>query len=276
MKKTSIYYLISLVLIAKTTFAQTYYERQLQWADVHNAWQIVQKPDGGYMAACEVYSNDLQQWRSYTANIDSAGNLLDTYCLIPDSFEGALKDIVLINDSTYAVAGMAAEPISSFSSLWQSYLMEVNLHNNNATADVVDYYVGNDTIFNRSNTCVATSDNGLLLGGYITYIYPQPPGTTYPPPRRKLYLIKLNSEREVLWDSIYQMNAYEWNSQVVDILPASYHTFYVAGTIDENDTEGHGKMFLMKIDSTGVPLWKREYSTPLGNVIKLAIFRVLL
>ncbi|MBL7784817.1 MAG: PKD domain-containing protein [Chitinophagales bacterium] len=246
-----------LVLAVNGSVAQTYYEHSYSATDIHNGRKVLQQPNGDYLVACDALNTTTNKWNTFVFDIAQNGNLKSYITDDTAAYFSSARTMIAFSGQ-YVVLGNTHE--ATFDAEWHTYYCAIDSNIQELSPQIINPFVESETY-----AVVNTPDKGLLLGGY----------TRLDEPGRRLYVIKLDSLGQMVWDSVYQVNTYLWNSQVVDILPASYHTFYVAGTIDENDTEGHGKMFLMKIDSTGVPLWKREYSTPLGISTARCITRTI-
>ena len=68
-----------LFILSITTNAQSkYFEKSLDWEEIHNGRVIFEKADGNFFVACDVYSLDNNSWHQYNLNLDKFGNLFES------------------------------------------------------------------------------------------------------------------------------------------------------------------------------------------------------
>lgn len=120
---------------------------------------------------------------------------------------------------------------------------------------------GTDKISQGFSLC-QTTDNGFVACGLIR-------NTAYQD--RDVYLVKLSSGGDILWEKRYGVTETVQNSAAYDeaysIIPDDGDGFYVAGSIDGNES-CCGKSFLMHIDANGDSTWTKKFST--SSAISLA------
>ena len=180
---------ITLLVLSVTTNAQSkYFEKSLGWQYIHNGRSIFERSDGSYFVACEARPYDSGAWNAYYVLINANGDTISsTNQIMPVNYGVAITQGIS-TEYGYAISGYIGTNLSNPIN-FQNYV--VRLNQNTELIDTT--WVGSNI---SSSRCITrTPDGGYLLGGYIH----QEPNIQ----SRHPYLIRLNANMEVVWDSTY-------------------------------------------------------------------------
>lgn len=107
------------------------------------------------------------------------------------------------------------------------------------------------------------ADSGYLVAGYI-----QKTSTS----DRDIYLLKINNAGDTLWTSSIGAKSANPNDSVNDaayaIVAAPGGGYFITGTLNGYTSYG-GRIFLMKVSSTGHQLWTKTYAMGIGFSLTL-------
>jgi hypothetical protein len=94
--------------------------------------------------------------------------------------------------------------------------------------------------------------------GYFAVIYS---GMLNEPPHPDIWVIKLSSQGEIVWQKIYDTGNWYQEARVE---PAGGGGCVIAGTVT-TDASGHNYILAFQIDSSGAVLWRRSVSVAVGT-----------
>jgi hypothetical protein len=101
---------------------------------------------------------------------------------------------------------------------------------------------------------IETSDEGYAIVGY-TYSFANG--------QSDLWIIKIDSFGNKLWDKIYGGLSYDYGASIIQILDEGYFILGSARTSDTSDPE----IWLIRTDSNGDSLWSKKYGIGIGESI---------
>jgi PKD repeat protein len=220
MKKLLVFCLFLLYISANAQ--PKYFEKNLAWEAIHNGRVIFEKADGNFFVACDVYSLDNNSWHQYNLNLDKFGNIVDNIHLdLPNGYNIAVIGGIT-TEYGYSLVGYMGDMNMS-----RACLLQINIDGQLMDSLIVGQ--NHSTAYTLSRT----PDGGYMLGGSVRQ-YSGNNFTTYP------YLIRLNEQGEVVWDTMYQLPLWggETSSFRTIIASTTDDTYYVNGRIrsfDEND-----------------------------------------
>ena len=203
-----------------------YFEKNTGWYNTQNGKIIFEKDNGDCIILGNAFINDSYWWHSFNLLIDTQGNFAEMpiYYESPENYGSALFGGIE-TDYGFAAAGYMVGPNAT-----NTRPFIVQLDHNGVLLDTiwVDFC---DRC--SAYTLCRTSDNGYMLGGGVR----ENIGNgllSYP------YLIRLNEQGEVVWDTMYQLPLWggETSSFRTIIASTTDDTYYVNGRIrafDEND-----------------------------------------
>jgi hypothetical protein len=246
MKKPLIIVLLLITPLLNNTaqMSNKYFSRSLNKPghDNTNGISIGMNNNGRYTICGDTKDSLTQHWRSYFAQVDQYGNLT-SFNDYPDSIYGCVaRDLVITEDGIFG-AGFA----DNSQMLTQSYIVR-----SDTIGSLVSYGIPEVQDFvNSTTTACRTHDGGFLLGGECQPLAFSPPGQTN---NTHPYLIRLDSQGNFLWDTIYYQygDPYAW---FVGMTPAPDGDGYlITGTT--NNTKGiYGDLLFLKIDDAGNVIW---------------------
>jgi hypothetical protein len=110
---------------------------------------------------------------------------------------------------------------------------------------------------------ISLDGSGYMLAGYI-----QKTGRV----DRDIYLVKINNAGDTLWTKSYGKRGNNPSDTIHDaayaVVAAPDGGYFVTGSLSGYESYG-GKIFLMKVSSTGDSLWTRKYYTGIGFSLTL-------
>ncbi|MBK8472172.1 MAG: T9SS type A sorting domain-containing protein [Sphingobacteriales bacterium] len=233
-----------------------YYTNKYGWFDVHNGFIVLQRDNGNYVVGCEVKNNAINQWNLHLLEISPIGTQLDTAGHYWNGYNTAIRDMVKSDDNIFIV-GFVSEEIATGNRY--SYFAACDSNNYYADFDII----GDETFSNVVSACVMTDDHNYLIGGRIT---------TASPGWSELYLVKLDADYEMLWDTVYTTIPinypsgmiidfnYNYNTYINDIAQGPGDSYYLLATADDNwGWDDTGFALLMRIDGAGNILWAQHF-----------------
>ncbi|MBK7213922.1 MAG: hypothetical protein IPH88_11630 [Bacteroidales bacterium] len=146
---------------------------------------------------------------------------------------------------------------TGFYSLSDYHTNLIVLKTNSAGEQVWLTKAGTDKISQGFSICQST-DNGFVACGLIRNSTSED---------RDVYLVKLNSGGEIVWEKRYGVTKTFQNLAAYDeaysIIPDDGDGFYVAGSMDGYES-CCGKAFLMHLDANGDSSWTKKFTTSSG------------
>jgi type IX secretion system substrate protein len=253
MKKSKTLILLSILLLANFSKAQTHFQKTYGGNCIEQAFAISLTNDKGFIMAGYTTCYGAGAFDFYIIKTDSLGNEVwaKTY---GGQNQDQTYDIQQTTDGGYIVAGYS----KSFNS------------NNNYQAYMVKTNANGDTLWTRTyggakddyaNSVQQTKDGGYILSGYSTsFISGADSGS--------IYLIKTNANGNLLWSkALGGTNGYNDGYSVRQTFDKGYIvTGYTNGFGEPN-----GDAYLCKTDSSGNVSWTKTYSSTgidWGNSVK--------
>jgi hypothetical protein len=192
----------------------------------------------------------------YLAKVDTSGNILWGNHFGTTLTDGFYKVIAAPG------GGYVATGFISVSSNLHTNLVMVKVKETGEQEWMAAF--GGDSI-SQGFSLASTSDKGYVACGYIQ------DGIN---DDRDLYLVKVNSEGEKVWEKRFG-NSSEPHSaseydDAYDIIMYNDSTFYVTGSLAGN-ANCCGNLFIMKLDQNGDSLWTRSFGEGLGYSIISAL-----
>ncbi|HNI45226.1 MAG TPA: hypothetical protein PK230_11060, partial [Chitinophagales bacterium] len=162
-----------------------YYEKSIRWQYLHNGWNIFEESNNTYLITGS-NRDTFSQWNAYSCLINSQGEIDSVFQHnLPTGFGSTCNNGIKV-EYGYVLSGVVnhnENPISA-----QCYVVQIAP--DGSLIDTV--WVGMQ--YSQSNCITRTPDGGYLLGGYSR----QPTEFS-----RRPYLVRLNADMEVVWDSTY-------------------------------------------------------------------------
>ena len=225
------------------THAQTskYFIENYAWEINHNGYSIIPDPLGGYRIGGERLEYTTQKWNMFTIKMDEYGTLTDIDDYV-EPFQTGMRKMLALSDGGFALAGFLGDVQANM------YLLRADEQG----SYVYGKFVGREAYTNHATTIIATPDGGFLMGGEI-----QPYDSTVTAPPTHPYLVKVNADGEMEWDTIF------WDSQLprawfFEIKPLSDGNYLLNAPV--NRSYGNtGNIWVIKINPAGTILWERVY-----------------
>ena len=210
--------------------------------------------------------NAYDQYNLFLFSIDNKGSVLHDSWSMVDSVNTYILDLMKLADGGYAATGIITPDTPDH---YAAFFCQMDSNHQIIQAKTV----GNTQYRNYTTSLCRTPDGGFILAGNI-----RSPDTTqvyYVP-----YLIRLDAEANVLWDTAYYDCCTEHLSNINDIQPAPDGGYYLSGYRNGFYTlEGEG--LLLKIDENANVVSSRfidyeGYRESGGNLLQLADGELLL
>ena len=257
MSNKIIYSLLYLIYCTLPTAAQNsnYFIKTIHWLDVHSPKGIYQKNDGTFILSANAKYLGSDTWKPYFLELDNQANIVNLA-----GYTGWLYHTtpgkMYCNDITCLLSAfkLNIDYLGSY-----SYVLTYQNGQINA------YDIPNNNSHNGLHACVPLSgpaiNNGFYTGGYY-----MPEGEL-----RELYLVKLNSNYEMLWDTVYYsipINTssgifyfdFGYNSYFNDMVRGPNNSYFLLATVDDNwDWSADGSVVIMQVNGEGDILWARYY-----------------
>ena len=114
--------------------------------------------------------------------------------------------------------------------------------------------------FGVGNSIIPTLDNGFVVSGSTNYVqYGQ----------YDVYILKVDSNGTPQWSRTYAINNETESSNI--ILSTVDHGFIIGGVFRDFPGNINQRIFLTKVDSTGIPQWIKAYGTMYDDAISSLI-----
>jgi len=215
---------------------------------------LVLAPDGNLVIAGYTSSNS----KGYEAILVKAnasnGDTLWTK-KFGNPYSDAFYSIKNAHKGGYIAAGFSNRANAS------SPAMLVIITDANGTAVKTRTYGG--SAYSQAFGVEPAADSGYLVAGYI-----QKASTS----DRDIYLLKINNAGDTLWTSSIGAKSTNPNDSVNDaayaVVAAPDGGYFLTGSLNGYTSYG-GKIFLMKVSSTGQQLWTKTYAMGIGFSLTL-------
>ena len=234
-----------------------YFEKSVGWQYIHNGWRIFEKQNGGYLVFGDSRGLNITIWSPYSLHLDNDGVLLDTIQYeLPDNYNTACTNGIA-TEYGYVLSGLIShneQPLSA-----QCYVIRITP--DGGLIDTV--WVGKQ--YSQSNSITRTFDGGYLLGGY---------SRAPTEPSNHPYLIRLNANMEVVWDSTYIIPTVGFGLGAFTKLISNTtdNTYYALAIVSSDPTT----LVWLHINDSGAILGNHIFpSTPydwLNNIASISIW----
>jgi hypothetical protein len=198
---------------------------------------VQQTSDGGYVIAGYTESFGSGSMDIYLVRTDSLGNILWTRTFGGTSWDEG-HSVKETKDGGYIVVGSTT---SFGAGVYDVYLIKTNI-----SGDTLWTKTYGDTGWDMGYSVQQTSDGGYVIVGFT--------GSSNPH-QRDVYLIKTDSLGSNLWTRTYGGTSADHGYSVQQTRDGGY---IIAGTTYSFGI-GDGDFYLVKINSSGKPLWSRTY-----------------
>jgi len=219
-----------------------YFNKALNWVDIHNANKILQKENGDYTFISTAKNNFTSQWKPYFVELDSYGNIISTIDIAPDSLQGRFFDALLFGDIIIGVSSLSISEQTPWFMNITSLNQSENIFENTTWAGEC----GGSKV---AKACALSTNNRLFVGGYQRFC-----GNG----QKLQFLIVDPITKAVLLDTIYSNlfvpNKLDW---IQDLVATPDGGAYLLATINDNVLTSD--IALIKIDSLGNWLWHKVY-----------------
>ena len=215
-----------------------------QWSKAlggtNNDWgySVKQTYDKGYMIAAS--SNSYGD--SYQACLFKRDSLGEYEWM--GAYGGAdwdlVYDVVQTHDSGFAFCGETYNNTAGFSDV---YIVRTN----NLGDTLWTQKIGGSLI-DKGNAIIETQDSSIVVAGIRTTLTDS----------TQAYIIKLDKNGTLLWDSIYGGTEYEWVNDLVESFPNNYT---IAGSTNSN-SNGDLNYYVLNVDPQGNQNWEFSIVNP--------------
>ena len=210
------------------------------------AKDVIQTYDGGYAVTGYTMSFGQATFTGYFIKTDSNGDTLWTRTYEQSSFYNCLGSLIQLTDSGYIISGISENPSDDI------YLIRTDKHGDTLWTKTIGGS-GDDGV----SFVQMTSDGGFLLCG----------GTTsYGAGGRDVYIIKINSNGQVLWSKTIGGS----NDDSGGGIPTSDGGYAIWGTTQSFGAGGYDG-YLIKLNSNCDTLWTKTFGSDwndFGNSIQ--------
>jgi len=218
-----------------------YFNKGLNWVDIHNAKKILQKENGGYVFASSAKNTTANMWKPYFVETDGQGDILFTIDIAPDSLQGRLDDLCMVGQNYFVAGALFLNEITP----WKMCVSSIDVSSYN----FINYTLGDECQSKFAEACASTETGDIFAAGYNNIICL---------PGRFLYLVKLAPTGAVLLDTTYTYFSPAGFNWIQDIAATPDGGAYLLATINyAGDT---GDIALIKIDSLGNWQWHQVYN----------------
>ncbi|QQS31019.1 MAG: PKD domain-containing protein [Sphingobacteriales bacterium] len=225
-----------------------YFEKKFGWTFVQSAQNIIALDTGYAISVGYFVSSDLFHHARFLTISDIAEEI--TSFDLNNAYY-SLSDLIKTPDNGYALVGFKSNCDTCFGP-YHTYLHLLDENGNS----ISQYNIGANG-FESGGGVICYSDieySYYVAGNYIpTFITPN---------REKLYLTKVTTEGEKLWE--YTNWMYPYNCSFRAVLPAPDGGCYAAGYVNVH-APSLGDFLFLKLNANGILDWEKVYSFNTGN-----------
>jgi hypothetical protein len=222
-----------------------YFEQSTGWFTIQNGQKIFETSTNNYLIIGDVKVNNTYWWNSYALPITQYGQLPNQ----PQYFESPINYGSAFFDGLKTEYGFIASGYMVGPDVTDSRIFLLRLEDDGSLVDTI--WLENELI-TESRCITRTPDGGYLLGGYSR----QPTEFS-----RRPYLVRLNADMEVVWDSTYIIPTVGFGLGYFTELIADTtdNSYYALADVSSDPTD----LVWLHIDDTGTILDHRVFpSTP--------------
>ena len=247
-----------LCLINTKLIAQSkYFEKSVGWQYIHNGWSIFEKSNGSFLVFGDSRDTTAAHWDPYSLHIALDGTLIDTIQYeLPDNYGSVCQSGLALEDG-YLLSGYRVSDNPPPSNVYTIQIQENGQF-------IADTCYGN--LNTTTSRCITrTFDGGYLLGGY---------SRAPTEPSNHPYLIRLNANMEVVWDSTYIIPTVGFGLGAFTKLISNTtdNTYYALAIVSSDPTT----LVWLHINDSGAILGNHIFpSTPydwLNNIASISIW----
>jgi|AntAceMinimDraft_16_1070373.scaffolds.fasta_scaffold07990_4 hypothetical protein len=236
--KTKNILLIFFLLVTQAVVAQIMFQRHYGGVENDGGSSVLQTDDGGYLIAGHTESYGAGGRDIYLIKTDENGDTLwtRTYGGIGDDQASILLSS---NGNKYLIVGET----SSFGN-GSCDVYAVKIQNNGDTIWTKTYGgVDEDCGFGgvQSNDTIA-----LIVGSTMSYS----------PVFNSIYVIKINVNRDTLWENMYYKNTANYG---FDIIETNLNEYLITGSTSNVGNNTSRDCFIIKTDNDGDTIWTKTY-----------------
>ncbi len=238
MKKTVFLLLIWAMSMLSTAFAQdTLWTRTYGGNSEDRAWFVLQTAGSGYLIVGSTSSYGAGGADVYLIKTDSQGDTLWTH-----TYGGAMTDwsksAVEVSSGGYLIA---AKTISFGAGSWDMYIIKTD-----GFGDTIWTRTYGGSQSDVAHSVVETSNGDFVIGGSTK---------SYGSGNFDFYLIKINPSGDTLWTRTYGGTG----DDIIDHIASTNDGGYLLSGYTDSFGAGNDDVFVIKIDSLGIPIWTRTY-----------------
>lgn len=247
--KIIVHLIILFCLTSPILKSQTQFKSVVGGTQRDEAWSIVQTSDGGYAIAGYSFSFSGSSAGILVSKFNSEGMNEWT-----KSISGANNDfaysIIQTTDGGFAVAGYTY----AFGDITNMLVVKLDATGDVEWNKVISGFSGGQFHNDQARSIIETSDGGFLLAGHTQSFTNTPPFGTF------FYLVKLDSDGELLWNKVIGGPHNNIQATPVSFARSVIETedggFAVAGFTFAYGL-GNYSMYLVKLDENGDHQWSR-------------------
>lgn len=244
------------------------WQKDLGGSQNDSAYKIIKTNDGGYMVACNTYSNDGQITTInhglidiWLVKLDNSGNILwsKTYgCADYDGVSG----IVQTTDGGYVFAGNSTEnngDVTGNHGMNDLWVVRIDV-----TGTIIWQKSYGGTEYDFANDIKSTNDGGFILcGGTSSTDF----DVTSNHGSFDAWVLKINSSGNLIWQKTYGGTLHD---EAYSVLQTDDGGYIIAGQAvsangDVSDHHGQIDCWVVKLTSTGTISWKKSYGGLLSD-----------
>ncbi|MBK8474610.1 MAG: hypothetical protein IPL33_21895 [Sphingobacteriales bacterium] len=203
---------------------------------------MTQDNSNNYVFAGVVGDNFFNEYAPFILTIDKEGSVVDSIDKMQQAYNANVFSIIKTTNGFGLCGFIDTIYQNGANGTAYFYLLDTNYQ------VLSSKIVGSTQYTNHAQTVCRTPDGGFLLGGEI-----QPYDSTVVGPPTHPYLIRLDPQGNVLWDTIYYNCCTTYYSWIHKLMPAPGGGYYGIGTRHANFY--FGDAMLLKIDENGNIEW---------------------
>ncbi len=216
-------------------------------AENEEASAIMETSDGGFIIAGSAHDPlKSNRYSCMLIKIDQDGNSVWTKVTDAGFHSFKAKCIIAGIDGGYVVSGEAVKNVKEKT---DAAIVKFDLSGNTVWTRA---YGGN--LDDSAAKIIQTDDRGYLICG-TTYVSTAE--------NNDIYLVKTDAEGDCVWARTYGDMLNEFGESVISDGKGGY----VIGSTSESFTQGSSDLYIIKTDSSGTPLWSRNFGTKMDDYL---------
>jgi hypothetical protein len=218
------------------------YEWSFALGGANNDWgySVKQTFDKGYIIAASSNSYGNGGYDAVLMKRDSLGGFVWQKKYGGQDWDFAYS-VVQTFDSGYVFCGETYNNTSGYSDV---YVVKTN-----PLGDTLWTQTIGGTLIDKGNCVIETSDSNIVIAGLTNTIADS----------TQAYVIKLDRNGVLLWDSAYGESFYEKSSSIIEAVNGDY---VLNGTTSSFNTADDLDHYLVRVDKDGVLIWSNYFGSP--------------